>query len=376
MLLILLPLLDQRQVVVFEFVQVLLQLVGQLESQLVLFVRVIFLEEWLKRFRVLNFELSKKILLRILLRICSPTLCRDRASPVLISQTSMTGWLSNIRFCLALKTLLFQASRSSYLFGLDKFFRPEIVEEFLVSVVSVQLLQTLVNLALQGCTLVIDMTQCLSFLVALFLGCFKLRSSLAGLIFYLCKELQEALSVGFEHFFRTDETNLPHLIEISQSIDLLVFLFEQHLDQEHLSLLFDQIPSILSVLRSLNGDIEPSSLCDVDLVSDVRINGKRSWLDVCFAELAETAFASWTILLPDLQLPIRHTLAFLANALFILECEDLIVTRVSERIFLRLKTVHRVCMLANSSALVILVSTSRTKTRAALVKLTHQFYLI
>ena len=141
LLLILLPLLDQGQVIIFKLVQVLLQLVRFLESQLVLFVRVVVLKKWLKRFRVFNLVLCKEILLRILLSVCSPSLGRDRTSSIRISKSCVSSRLSTVAcLCLTLDALFFSAPHSPALLFFDLFFGPKVIEELFVSVVSVQLL--------------------------------------------------------------------------------------------------------------------------------------------------------------------------------------------------------------------------------------------
>lgn len=99
---------------------------------------------------------------------------------------------------------------------------------------------------------------------------------------------------------RADETKLAHLVEVGEALDLLVLLFKEHLDEEHLSLLLNQIPTILSVFGSLNWNVEASVLCNVDLVGDVGVDGQSSRLNVCLAEFAEAAFPCRPVLLPDL----------------------------------------------------------------------------
>jgi len=138
--------------------------------------------------------------------------------------------------------------------------------------VGVQLLELLVDFALQSRTLVVDCPQVHSFVVSLFLGLFKLRSRFAGLCLDLGEELQETLSVFLKHGCRTIKTKMAHFVEVRQSFNFFVFLFKQHLNQEHLSLLFDQVPAIFSVFGSLNWHVETCSLCNVDLVRDVRVN--------------------------------------------------------------------------------------------------------
>jgi len=138
--------------------------------------------------------------------------------------------------------------------------------------IGAQLLEFFVDFALQSRTLVVDCSQVHCFVVSLFFGLFELRSCFASLCLDLGEELQERLGVFLEHGCRTVETKVAHFVEVRQPFNLLVFLFKQHLNQEHLSLLLDQVPAVLSVFGSLNWHVETCSLCNVDLVRDVRVN--------------------------------------------------------------------------------------------------------
>ena len=138
--------------------------------------------------------------------------------------------------------------------------------------VSVQLLEFFVDFALQSRTLVVDCPQVHRFVVPLFLGLLKLCSRFAGLCLDLGEELQETLSVFFKHGSRTVKTKVAHFVEVRQPFDLLVFLFKQHLNQEHLSLLLDQVPAVFSVFGSFHWHVETCSLCNVDLIRDIRVN--------------------------------------------------------------------------------------------------------
>ena len=80
---------------------------------------------------------------------------------------------------------------------------------------------------------------------------------------------------------------MAHFVDVCKLLNLLVLLFEQHLHQEHLSLLLDEVPTVLSVLRALNRHIKAGSLGDVDLVRDFRVNSECSRLDVSFTQLTQ-----------------------------------------------------------------------------------------
>ena len=79
---------------------------------------------------------------------------------------------------------------------------------------------------------------------------------------------------------------MAHFVDVCKLLYLLVLLFQKHLHKEHLSLLLDQVPTVLSVLRSLNRHVEACSLGDVDFVRDVGVNSESGRLDVGFTQLA------------------------------------------------------------------------------------------
>ena len=171
---------------------------------------------------------------------------------------------------------------------------------------------------------------------------------------------------------RADETKLAHLVEVGEALDLLVLLFKEHLDEEHLSLLLNQIPTILSVFGSLNWNVEASVLCNVDLVGDVGVDGQSSRLNVSLAEFAEAAFSCRPVLLPDLQLLVRLPLMLFPGALLVLEREDAIIARVNKRIRMLLEAEERLGTLAAIAT--PLVQSSRAtsiQTGTTLAHLTH-----
>ena len=97
-------------------------------------------------------------------------------------------------------------------------------------------------------------------------------SGSSGLFLDVGEELKEVLRVFLEHLLGADETQLAHLVEIGQPFDLLVFLLQEHLNLEHFSLLLNEVPPILSILRTLNRYVE-ARLSHVDLVCDVWVDG-------------------------------------------------------------------------------------------------------
>ena len=187
-----------------------------------------------------------------------------------------------------------------------------------------------VDLTLQSCASVVNTAEIKGLFLSLLLGRFELCSGLASLLLDVGKKLEEVLGVFLEHLFGADETELSHLVEVSQAFDLLVFFLEQHLDQEHLSLFLNEVPSVLSVLWAFDRDVEASSLSNVDLVGDVWVNGQSCRLDVRFAELPQATLTSRSVFLPDFQFLIDLSLALLTSAFLVLKSEDAVVTRVLE----------------------------------------------
>ena len=208
----------------------------------------------------------------------------------------------------------------------------QIVQKDLIAIERVQIFQLLVDFALQSGTLVIDLPQLHRLFVPFFLEGLKLRGCLAGFLLDVREELEEVLSVLLEHLLGTDKTELAHFIKVGKSLNLFVFLLEEHLDEEHLSLLLDQVPPILPILRPFDRHIETSVLGDIDLVGDGGIDGKRGRLNFSLTELAKASLARRPILLPNLQLFVLLALTFLPGALLVLKREDTIVTRVRKRI--------------------------------------------
>ena len=60
--------------------------------------------------------------------------------------------------------------------------------------------------------------------------------------------------------FGTNKTELTHFVEVGKALNLLVFLLQKHLNEEHFTLFLDQIPAILSVLRALDRHVEAGAM--------------------------------------------------------------------------------------------------------------------
>ena len=234
------------------------------------------------------------------------------------------------------------------------FLGAKIVKELFVILVGAQIFKFLVNLALKGSTLVIDCPQLHRLVVALLLKSLKLCSRFTGLFLDVSEELEEVLGVFLEHLLRADKTELAHLIEIGQTFNFLIFLLEEHLNEEHLSLFLDQVPTVFPVLRTLNWHIETSCLGDVDLVSDVWVDGEGGRLNICFTEFSEAAFSRRPVFLPNLELLVCLTFAFLSSALLILESEDAVITRVCEWVWVLFEAEEGLSALAAPIATMVL----------------------
>ena len=272
---------------------------------------------------------------------------------------------------LASRTLrLFSLSFS--LFPIFYLFRSKIIKEDFVLVVGLQILQFFVNFALQCCTLIIDSSQVHRFLVTLFLRSFKLCSRLTGFLLDVSEKFEEVLGIFLKHLLRANKTQLTHFIEVCQSLNFFVLLLEEHLHEEHLSFLLDQIPAIFSVLRPLNGHIKTSVLGHIDLICDVWVDGQRRRLDISLAEFAQAALPRRSILLPDLELFVPLALVFFPRALLVLEREDSVIARVGERIDLLLEAEERLRTVSTGSTVRVLPSCAASvETGAAVTHFTH-----
>ena len=159
---------------------------------------------------------------------------------------------------------------------------------------------------------------------------------------------------------------MTHFVEVGKALNLLVFLLEKHLNEEHFTLLLDQIPAIFSVLRALNWHIEAGSFGHVDLVSDVGVDGQCRRFNVSLTQLSEAALTSGSVFLPNLQFLIGLTLAFLTSSLLILEGKDTIVAGIREWVRVLLEAEEGLGVLA-----IIACSGASLKTGPALAHFTH-----
>ena len=253
------------------------------------------------------------------------------------------------------------------------FLGAKIVKEHFVIVVRVQIFKFLVNLALKGCTLIIDGSELHGLIVTLFFERFKLCGRLACLLLNVREELKKVLGVFLKHLLGADKTELAHLIEICQAFNFLVLLLKEHLDQEHLSLFLDKVPTVLPVLRAFNRHVKASVLCHINLVCDIRVDGQRCRLNIGFTKFAEAAFPSWPILLPNFEFLVGLSLTLLPCALLILESEDAIVTRVRKRIRVLFEAEEGLCTLTSSIATigVLPCSGASIQTGPTLTHFTH-----
>ena len=105
---------------------------------------------------------------------------------------------------------------------------------------------------------------------------------------------------------------------------------------EHVTFLFNEVPSVLTILGSLNWHIK-ASLSHINLVRDVRIDGQGGRLNISFTELTEAALSRRPVFLPDLQLLVLDALFLLSDPFLVLESEDFIITWILEWIGLLLE---------------------------------------
>lgn len=164
-----------------------------------------------------------------------------------------------------------------------------------------------------------DLSQSVSSIVSLPTGGVKICLGFGSLISDVIEELQESFRVCFKHVLRASETILSHGSVLGETLDFLLFCFQHLLDQEHLALLLNKLPSILSILGPLNGNSKASCLRSIDLLLHLRINCKLSWLNISFTNLTKASFSSWSILLVNFQLLVLFSFDYLSVLLSFFE---------------------------------------------------------
>lgn len=110
------------------------------------------------------------------------------------------------------------------------------------------------------------------------------------------------MRVGFQHVFGAGKTILSHGCHLSEPLNLRLLDLKHLLNEADLTLLLNQLPSVFSVLRPLNGNGKTSSLRDIDFALDLWIDGELRWLNVSFTNFPKASFSGRSILLPNPQL--------------------------------------------------------------------------
>ena len=117
---------------------------------------------------------------------------------------------------------------------------------------------------------------------------------------------------------------------LGKSFDLLLLGLKHLLDKEHLSLLLNKLPSVLSVLRSLDRDGEAGGL--IYFILHLWVDGNLGRFDISFTNFTEATLSGWSVFLPDFKLLIFLPLNNFSLLLQVFEREDKFVGWKFERI--------------------------------------------
>lgn len=215
------------------------------------------------------------------------------------------------------------------------------IEELFVTVVDFERLNILADYTAHHVNFVLDLLEFGQGLFLRFLDLVEIVGGLLSLRLDLVEEGEELLRVLLEHGQRARETVFLHGHVFGAVLDFFLLGSQHVLHEGHLALLGDQLPAVLTILRSLDGDVEASSLSRVDLALHLGVDSKCRRLNVGFANFTERALTDRLVLLPDLHLLVLLALDDFAILLGVLEAEYQLVRWHPERI-LTFITVKRI----------------------------------
>lgn len=178
--------------------------------------------------------------------------------------------------------------------------RHALIQEVFESEQFIEDLKVLVDLRLDGSAVVSDGPESSLSIILFFLDGFQFLSCDVGFLLDLCEEIEEAFGVGLKHLFSTHKSLRPGGVVQSQVLDFLELGFVELLSQEYLPFLFFELVTGLLVLRPLDRHCETVELVHVHFRSYFRTDRDARRLDVCLAQLPQTAFSHWPVLLPQL----------------------------------------------------------------------------
>ena len=211
----------------------------------------------------------------------------------------------------------------------------QVVEEDLVLVVELELLDVLRGVTVDHMDALLDALQGLQPLGLLLPDHVELLGGPLRLGLDLVEEGEELLRVLLEHGLGAAEAVLLHVRLLGETFDLLLLCLEHHSDEAHLTLLLDEGPAGVTVLRPLDRNVEVGTLAGVDEALDLRVDGELGRLDVGFAYFAQAALSDRFIFLPDLQALVLLAVECLPVLLGFLEGEDHLVEAIdAERVLL------------------------------------------
>ena len=195
-------------------------------------------------------------------------------------------------------------------------------EAFQEVLVLLEVLQGLLLGHVLACEVSLDLELLLDdghFLVLLSRLCFCLLDGVSGLLFILGEVVVEVLHVLLEHLLCPFESLFVELGEFLEFVDFLSFVVDEHLEEEGLPLLADELVHGLvdfdSILDGVLGGLDEAGL---GLIAAVLL--------LLLSELVELSYGDSLFLdslLPDLESLVSLLLLLLAFFLLLLHAEDL-----------------------------------------------------
>jgi len=135
-----------------------------------------------------------------------------------------------------------------------------------------------------------------------------------------------------------------HSSMFSQSLNFFLFSLKHLLNQKHLTLFLNKLPTIFSVLWSFDRNGKACCFSHIDFTLNLWINGQLSRLDISFTYFTQTTFSCWSILLPYSELFIFLALNHFTIFFCLLKGKDKFVWWKFEWILFLLLTIDRSCI--------------------------------
>ena len=202
------------------------------------------------------------------------------------------------------------------------------IKELLVDIHLVELLDRFARITVKDVDTLLDALERLLPFRLLFAHHIEIFGGRLSFTLDLVEEVQELLGVLFKHGLRTTQAIFLHVCFFGKALNFLLLGFKHHANETHLTLLLDQCPARVAVLRALDRDVEVRTFALIDEVLNLRINGELRRLDISFAYFTEAAFSDRFVLLPDLERLVLFSVEDFAVLLGLFEGENHLVESV------------------------------------------------